>query len=182
MLNLRLDGLTYSQIAQQAGLSRQRIQQILSPPSDIRKMVVEKYKGRCADCGLLVPRQGHVHHENSDSVEDYQDIPNLCLLCVSCHRRRHLTLTNRCLRCGKLIAITYHYCSDFCRETYRKENYYTSLTCPVCGKGFEFLKTRIPIQHKRSKTGVICCSRSCSVKYVWENGYAKALKVSRALR
>ena len=89
MLQLRLEGHTYTHIAQQARLSRQRIQQILSPPKKIRDIVVNAYQGKCAACGLYVGNAGDVHHENINGVENYEDLPNLRLLCKSCHRKAH---------------------------------------------------------------------------------------------
>ena len=89
MLRLRLEGHTYQYIANNTGLTRQRIQQILSPPRAIRDYMIKKYSGLCVDCGILVGKSGHVHHENMDSEEKYDDIDNLVLLCCSCHRTRH---------------------------------------------------------------------------------------------
>lgn len=85
---MRLAGFTYAQIAKKVGISRQRVQQLLSPPKAIRDYVVRKYNGLCQDCGLIVGKSGHVHHQNGNS-EDYNDIENLILLCISCHRKRH---------------------------------------------------------------------------------------------
>jgi len=88
MLQLRLAGLTYQQIANEAGISRQRIQVLLSPPPAIREYVVKKYAGKCAKCGILVGKSGHVHHKNHED-NHYNDIENLELLCPSCHREKH---------------------------------------------------------------------------------------------
>ena len=89
MLELRLQGLTYDAIAKRAGVTRQRVQQIISPPPEIRWFVLEKFHGCCANCGLLVGSKGHIHHKDADNSENYQDIDNLELLCISCHRRKH---------------------------------------------------------------------------------------------
>jgi len=88
MLDLRLQGQTYEAIATQAGISRQRVQQLLSPPRAVRDYVVKKHDGRCKECGLIVGKSGHVHHVGSNG-ENYNDIDNLQLLCISCHRRKH---------------------------------------------------------------------------------------------
>ena len=66
MMRLRLDGYTYKRIADDTGVSRQRIQQLLSPPKEVRNYVIRKYNGQCADCGIIVGRSGHVHHNDSD--------------------------------------------------------------------------------------------------------------------
>jgi len=89
MVKLRLDGYTYAQIAKKAGVSRQRIHQIIAPPKAIREYVVNKYHGYCKDCGLYVGKSGHVHHEYSTTGDDYSDVEHLILLCISCHRKRH---------------------------------------------------------------------------------------------
>ena len=88
MQAMLLDGNTYRDIAEKAGISRQRVQQILSPPKAIRDFITLKYNKRCLDCGLLVNKSGHIHHQNSDN-EVYNNIDNLVLLCISCHRIRH---------------------------------------------------------------------------------------------
>lgn len=88
MLNRRLEGRAYQEIADEFNISRQRVQQILSPPKAIRDFVIKQAEGKCEACGLLVGRSGHIHHENGGD-EDYNDIANLHLLCPSCHRNRH---------------------------------------------------------------------------------------------
>jgi Zn finger protein HypA/HybF involved in hydrogenase expression len=88
ILKLRLEGLTYGTIADKAGVSRQRVQQILSPPSEIRKFVVAKYRGKCSNCGILVGQSGHIHHKDS-TADEYNDINHLELLCIGCHRKVH---------------------------------------------------------------------------------------------
>ena len=89
MLTLRLEGRTYEYIANKAGVTRQRVQQLLSPPKAIRDFVVAKYNGYCGTCGLYVGDSGHVHHNPSNGEENYNDIENLELLCISCHRSKH---------------------------------------------------------------------------------------------
>ncbi len=90
-LALRLEGQTFKAIATAVGLSRQRVQQILSPPVAIRVQVVEAARGACQLCGIFVGGSGHVHHQLAKGVvvDDYNDIKNLRLLCISCHRLEH---------------------------------------------------------------------------------------------
>lgn len=90
-LQLRLEGLTFAAIAKQLGVSRQRVQQILAPPRDVRDSVVIGAQGRCSACELFVGTAGHVHHLQATSIEDedYNDHENLTLLCRSCHRTAH---------------------------------------------------------------------------------------------
>ena len=92
LLKMRLDGMSYRQIGDKMGLSRQRIQQLLSPPSSIRRYITKKANGRCELCGVLVGKAGHIHHRGDKSNgEDYDDIANLQLLCLSCHSREHMS-------------------------------------------------------------------------------------------
>ncbi len=95
-LKLRLDGQTYRQIGTALGVSRQRIQQILSPPTAVRNMVVERAGGLCQDCGVGVGYSGHVHHKYG-AEENYNDLFNLQLLCLSCHRKAHPSLRTNTL-------------------------------------------------------------------------------------
>ncbi len=85
---MRLDGMTYEVIAVKFGISRQRVQQLLSPPKAIRDYVVAKAEGKCQCCGIWVGKSGQVHHYG-DEVDTYQDTEKLELLCLSCHRKRH---------------------------------------------------------------------------------------------
>lgn len=89
MLKMRLAGQTYQAIANEAGISRQRVQQILSPPPAIRRLIVKRSRGNCQDCGIRVGSSGHVHHMGDITIEAYDDIDSLQLLCPSCHRKAH---------------------------------------------------------------------------------------------
>jgi hypothetical protein len=89
MLLMRLEGKTYQEIALKANISRQRVQQLLSPPKQIRDIVIKKSEGLCSSCGIFVGKSGHVHHKGAELEENYQDIENLELLCCSCHRKAH---------------------------------------------------------------------------------------------
>ncbi|MBT9132816.1 MAG: hypothetical protein DDT33_01345 [Firmicutes bacterium] len=89
MLKLRLSGWTYRDIAGKAGISQQRVQQILSPPPGIRNQVIEAAGGICQTCGIWVGQSGHVHHIEAAEFETYNHIPSLRLLCPSCHRKAH---------------------------------------------------------------------------------------------
>ena len=90
MLALRLQGLTYQEIGGRFHISRQRVQQILSPSTVIRRIVVKHYNGACASCGLHVGNKGHIHHKSSnDTFEAYNDLDNLELFCLSCHMQQH---------------------------------------------------------------------------------------------
>lgn len=90
-LQLRLDGLTFGAIAERLGISRQRVQQLLAPPRDVRDSVVIEALGKCSSCQLFVGTAGHVHHIQATTIEEenYNDRANLTLLCPSCHRIAH---------------------------------------------------------------------------------------------
>lgn len=87
-LTLKLEGMTYQQIASKLGLSRQRIQQLIAPPEAIRNLVYDRAKGVCEVCGIRVGRTGHIHHAGG-KYETYNDLVSLQLLCPSCHRAAH---------------------------------------------------------------------------------------------
>ncbi len=170
MLVLRLDGFTYQYIADKAKVSRQRVQQILSPPKAIRQFVVEKYHGRCADCGIYVGDSGHVHHQNT-LEEDYQDINNLFLLCVSCHRQRHSPnpkTLRPCLICGELTKQKL-FCSHKCQGKYLSQRARVKLICVVCGMEFERRRNNVKAKIKRGKLKEVFCSRECWGKWTGEH-------------
>ncbi len=104
MLLLRFKGWTYAQIGDEAGISRQRVQQLLSPPPAIRQYVVKRAKGLCQSCGIKVGTSGQVHHKNGDQSDTYNNIEELELLCISCHLASHsggLGLKpSQCRHCG----------------------------------------------------------------------------------
>ena len=90
-LQLRFQGFTYERIGRALQISRQRAQQLLSPPAEVRFLVLKRADGNCESCGVFVGQAGHVHHRNStESICDsYQDTGNLQLLCLGCHRMAH---------------------------------------------------------------------------------------------
>ena len=102
LLEAKISGKTYAEIAKGTGVSRQRIQQILSPSPVIRRFIKRKYKNRCAKCGVLIENFGHIHHKKM--VEDFQNIDNLELLCISCHTKTHTPIPSvfkTCSYCEK---------------------------------------------------------------------------------
>lgn len=112
-MSLRLRGLTYAEIGKEFGISRQRIQQLLSPPPAIERFIKNRAQGKCENCGLDSPK-GHIHHRTATGTtsEDYNDIPNLQLLCASCHRLAHGIYVEppdpkqlRCPTCGQKLRV-----------------------------------------------------------------------------
>ena len=113
MLRLKLDGYSYNHIGELAGISRQRVQQLLSPPIAVRRIIVKAYNGHCAACDIYVGYGGHVHHKGHEE-ETYNQIEQLELLCPTCHRAKHPSPLNHeppptvpvdlprfnCKRCG----------------------------------------------------------------------------------
>lgn len=88
MLEMRLNGATYQMIADKAGVTRQRVQQLIGPPAHIRNLVVRQARAACQECHILCGSSGHVHH-TGNLAEDYNDTDNLVFLCPSCHMRAH---------------------------------------------------------------------------------------------
>lgn len=165
ILGLRLDGYTYQYIANKANVTRQRIQQVLSPPMEIRDFVAKKYGNRCADCGIYVGKSGHIHHENLDDEERYDNINNLRLLCISCHRKKHEKPPQfKCRYCNQPIKSGL-FCSRECLTEYHR----ATLICSYCGEKWSLYASQAQARVKRSQSGLIFCSKYCQGKWLAEN-------------
>jgi hypothetical protein len=90
MMVLRFQGASYQDIGDAAGLSRQRIQQILQPPAAIRQHVLRQAGERCQRCSVASPSL-HIHHRGSVGMTPdlYEDVANLEALCLVCHLHAH---------------------------------------------------------------------------------------------
>lgn len=166
ILALRLSGHSYQYIADQSGVSRQRIQQILSPPIYIRNYVVDKFKGLCDDCGIYLGSAGHVHYDGANGEEDYNDRENLRLLCISCHRKAHAKSPQfQCINCGIEMRKNSLFCSRECLMQYHT----TTLTCSYCGKTFSLGTSVAYWRVKKNKSGQIYCSKKCQGSWLAEN-------------
>ena len=92
VLRLRLNGLTYQSIGKTLHVSRQYAQQLTSPPKAIRDRVINLAHSKCEKCQVHIGSNGQVHHKKAKNLEEevYNDLENLQLLCLACHRRSHL--------------------------------------------------------------------------------------------
>lgn len=88
LIELKLKGLTYQAIADRYGVSRQYIQQLISPPASVKKWLIKKSGGKCQSCGLDIGRHGHAHHKGNGE-DSYNKIEELEYLCISCHLSKH---------------------------------------------------------------------------------------------
>ena len=88
-MDLKLQGWSYGRIAKDAGVSRQRVQQILSPPKAIRGLVAKRADYRCETCAAPLGHSGHVHHAAGDNPQHYEEIDQLQYLCQTCHWHAH---------------------------------------------------------------------------------------------
>lgn len=79
--SLKIEGLTYQQIGDRLGVSRQRAQQLVSIPKDELRTMRLKAGFKCSTCGRQSNKlDGHHEDYNNDDV---------VLLCVSCHMVKH---------------------------------------------------------------------------------------------
>lgn len=83
--SLKAEGKTYKEISKILGVSRQRVQQLITPDRE-REKIIEENNQQCAICGKKNVRLD-VHHRNyltNDAI----------LLCISCHRKEHKKMTD----------------------------------------------------------------------------------------
>lgn len=90
---LRMSGLTYAEIAQQLGVSRQRAQQLVKPDVYIIHAVKRRAAWRCEECHVHLS-QGHVHHRDAHgpTADTYNELDNLQYLCARCHVMAHIAM------------------------------------------------------------------------------------------
>jgi len=137
----KIKGKTYAQIARENNISRQRVQQIISPDKKVRLEILKKYNYCCAECGLYVGDSGHVHHKENN--RNYNNIHNLYLLCQPCHRRAHAK---------EKIVIK------------KKIVPKIMLICTNCG--LKFTSSDIKSRIRRNHSGNFYCSRYCQGKWL----------------
>lgn len=54
----------------------------------LRRRLYQERGGRCSDCGVKLGSRYEVHHKTYVRVGD-EDLDDLDLLCLKCHRKRH---------------------------------------------------------------------------------------------
>ena len=81
-----MKGLTYLEISEKMGISRQRVQQLVRPVAPVYSFVRKRANSKCEKCGIEI-RSGNVHHkrETGLSESEFNSIDNLEYLCVGCH-------------------------------------------------------------------------------------------------
>ena len=89
VLNLRAEGLSYSEIAARLGRTSCVVRTALRPDKATRNLAVEKASGYCEKCSEFVGNSGSVHHKDIDRIKGYNDPENLMLLCRPCHKKIH---------------------------------------------------------------------------------------------
>ena len=88
-VDLRLRGLTYKEIGEQMGFSRQRAQQLVRPSHHVYRHIRARAGNACEDCHITL-KSGHLHHKSLPDYEGFNDLDNLEYLCASCHRKKHV--------------------------------------------------------------------------------------------
>ena len=77
---LKQKGLTYAQIGERMGITRQRAQQLVTIPKPELEKLRAAANGKCQKCGKTSKKLDG-HHENYNSDK-------LIMVCVSCHMRQ----------------------------------------------------------------------------------------------
>ena len=175
MILLRLQGKSYAEIGRKFGVSKQRILQIIGPPPEIKQFIYNKYNGICQVCNTSVKKKkGHVHHQNGNNtlVENYNEIDNLILVCIGCHRTLHtipeLKKTKYCPTCGKSFKIYKHVNKKYCSCSCFHKSCWSTLICNTCGKAFKRRNTYVRRAKKdpayKHHGELVFCSRNCFFK------------------
>ena len=86
-LGMWLKGMTFTAIAQEMGVSRQWVHEMLCPGPALRQVTYDLAGGKCQHCGVHLGRNGHYHSEPTGPIDDFAK--PLVLLCVTCHRQAH---------------------------------------------------------------------------------------------
>lgn len=169
-IELKVAGYTYAEIGAIMGVSRQRVEQIISPTKEVLLKVRRRTNGLCALCGNELTT---IHHKSSvQTAADFDSPENMVLLCKSCHKIADVVRIRYCKTCGKEIEVG-NYCSD-CRPKWKTN--IVIIPCTQCGKLFVIRKSRFDTQKRRYKN--IYCSQGCvgiamAKAYGWGARWAK---------
>lgn len=81
---MKSNGMTYAQIGESMGISRQRVQQLISPTEKEREQIIQENGRRCHKCGKS---KGKLEIHHTDYLKG-----DTIYLCLSCHRKEHGTM------------------------------------------------------------------------------------------
>jgi len=120
-----------------------------------RRWALNYYGEKCIKCESIEKIQ--VHHIDED--RENNDLSNLMVLCVSCHKKEHRTVKRgNCLKCGNVVKRVHgKYCSYFCRS---QKNYEKIIDKE---RPCEYCKQKMPFTAKLKQR--FCC-RECSGKFI----------------
>lgn len=123
---------SYSRTANQLGISRQRVHQVVRNYHNFgrekRLKLYSFFKEICEVC-LVFPSK-HFHHKNGDNTNDTKE--NLVSVCIKCHQKIHQDMrenrpNRNCYTCGKEYSSSYKTNKNLCNlcRTYisRKRTY-----------------------------------------------------------
>ena len=171
ILQARLDGLTYQQIGNLLGISRQRVHQLIRPTLELRRTIAGQQNGHCQICGIALNGGGHLHHIASGG-DNYNSRDNLQLLCIPCHHgvhRKPSLPTGSCPICEKATYKQRKYCSPHCHFLAT----HTQLQCRTCGKIFYRQQSEALRRYRRPDllytTDNFFCSNQC--QGVWAGNH-----------
>jgi len=146
-------GLSYSDIAKKYNVSRQYIQECVSPSNKLRREIYEMYDYKCNSCGALVGESGHIHHIKY-KYNILNNIKNLQLLCRVCH-----------------LYLNKKKPYPSCRYTIR------FLICSQCGILFYPPKSKRERRIKNNKSGLFFCTKHCQGLWLAEtHGWGAGFK------
>lgn len=162
IVKAKQDGATYAEIGKMiGGISRQRVEQLFSPTLAAMRLVSDRARALCEECGQF-DQFGHFHHVKY--VIDLLDSPdNIVYLCSSCHMKHHVIRGDAryCLNCGKVIKTqAYKFCSQDCQKAYHSVVH----ECSNCHRTF-LMDSHQKIRIQRSQTGLIFCTKRCQGIY-----------------
>jgi len=161
MVEMKASGLSYGDIAGRSGCTRQNIQQLFKPKIAEMIIISDRSEAKCEECGQF-EQFGHYHHKSYD-FNILNEPDNIIYLCVSCHLKLNGE-AHYCKHCGAVISYKKRYCSNECKRAY----YSVPHECSHCHTQFTMNATQ-KIRIRKSKSGLIFCSKQCQGKYLAEH-------------